>query len=544
MKRLVTLLVVAAMLLSTAALAAPDYVNLDDVFPFVKEGANVTLTIGVPGNESLGEPETVWYWKWMKDKSGVNYDFVVIDSSVRDEKINLMFASGDVPDIIMGEGFNNLDIIKYGSEMGMLMPMNDLIDAYAPVLTAFFEEHPTAKASCVAPDGNIYALCSWVDELPDQMYSDRRSWINQKWLDTLGLERPSTLDEMHDVLVAFRDQDPNGNGVKDEIPICDTAQNVGYLIWYALGVVDLSPTALTPCLKDGQAIIPASSDLYRHYIEIMRQWYEEGLIDQDCYTLNGAQQQAKAAEGKVGAHVGSAPHTVQSEGWEDFEAWPCLTSEWNDTPVYPGCKTLNTGSIVMSSTCQEKEVAMRFINWLYTDQASIYGQYGPMEGSEDETYGVHGWYFDEAGNGPLHHRDESDPYFKESDLFYRQKVVAQIYNQGLKTPFASILRLYGIVAAGRTGAAGHWRRSMNEYQHEYFQDLFPSVFLSAEDSATITELYTPLSDYVSITEAKLITGIEPMENFDNYVAQLYKLGLEEYTEIYTRAYEAYVANLG
>ena len=46
-----------------------------------------------------------------------------------------------------------------------------------------------------------------------------RIWMNMKWLENLDLEVPTTSEELKDVLTAFATQDPNGNGVKDEIPV-------------------------------------------------------------------------------------------------------------------------------------------------------------------------------------------------------------------------------------------------------------------------------------------------------------------------------------
>lgn len=541
MKRLTGILLALAMLVTVCAAGAEDILS----FPFVEDGESVTISISAPTNESIGPAAELWCWKWLSEKSGVNFTFNEIDNTVRDEKLNLMFSSNDLTDLILGFGLSNLDLIKYGSETHALAPLNEFIDEYAPNVAAFFEANPTAKAQCTAPDGNIYALCKWSNDLPEQVFSSDRAWINQQWLINLGLERPETLDEFYEALVAFRDEDPNGNGENDEIPICDIPGNIATAIWSAYGVVaHLNTSTVDPAVKNGEAVIPAASDMYRSFIETMRQWYEEGLIDPDCYTLTDTQLSAKATERKIGVQFRSAAHTLQSEGWEEWESLPVMTSEFNDTKVWPGMDLFGGGNIAMSASCENKEVAMRVIDWFFTERASVYFHYGPMEGTEDETMGIAGWYFDEAGNGPLHHLDGNDKFTSyPSDLYYRSALVAPVGCYGLAVPFKGMYDLFGVEAAGRTGAAGHWRRSVNEYTREYFTETFPSVFLTAEESQKVTELYTPLKDYVTIMEAKFITGIEPMENFDAYIDQLNLLGLQEYTEIYTNAFNIYKANL-
>lgn len=540
MKKLIVFVLALILLISALTASAEDIIS----FPFVEDGESCTLTVTVPTN--MGPAAEMWCWKWLSEKTGINFVFNEIDDSVRDEKLNLMFSSNDLTDLVLGFGLSNLDIIKYGSETHALASLNELIDAYAPNLKAFFEENPSAKAQCTAPDGNIYALCKWTADLPTQVFTEDRAWINQQWLNNLGLDRPETLDEFYDVLVAFRDNDPNGNGLNDEIPICETPDRIATGLWSAYGVVmHLLSSSVDPAVKNGEAVIPAASEMYRSYIETMRQWYTEGLIDEDCYTLTTTQLSAKATERRIGVQFRAAAHTLQSEGWEEWEFFPIMTSEYNDTKVWPGADAFIGGSIAMSEACENKIEAMKVIDWFYTEQAAVYFHYGPMEGTDDETMGIAGWYFDENGNGPLHHLADNDKFASyPSDLYYRATLVAPVGSYGLGTPFKAMYDLFGIVAAGRTGAAGWWRRSANEYAKPYYTETFPSVFLSAEEAQKVTELYTPLKDYVTIMEAKFITGIEPMENFEAYMEQLNVLGLQEYTEIYTNAFNVYKANLG
>ena len=126
--------------------------------------------------------------------------------------MNLLLAAGDMPDIVGGHLIQQ-PVNQYGPE-GAFVPLNDLVDEHAPNIKAFWDEQPGPARRRSRPiDGNYY----YIPYLPDGKYG--RAWfIRQDWLDALGLEQPQNVDELYDVLVAFRDQDPNGNGVKDEIP--------------------------------------------------------------------------------------------------------------------------------------------------------------------------------------------------------------------------------------------------------------------------------------------------------------------------------------
>ena len=106
-------------------------------------------------------------------------------------------------------------MLRYGKQ-GVLLPLNDLIKEHAPNLQQVLDSDDEYRALATAPDGNIYGIpqliecfhCTWPNKL----------WMNSTWLDNLNLEAPKTHEEFKDVLRAFKDDDPNGNGSNDEIP--------------------------------------------------------------------------------------------------------------------------------------------------------------------------------------------------------------------------------------------------------------------------------------------------------------------------------------
>lgn len=123
--------------------------------------------------------------------------------------------------MFFGANFTDTELMKYGAD-GTIIPLNDLIDKHMPNLKALFDKRPDIKAIVTAPDGNIYSLPAGeelgtgqedIGSNPDFLY------INQDWLKKLGLNMPTTLQEYHDVLLAFKTKDPNGNGKADEIPL-------------------------------------------------------------------------------------------------------------------------------------------------------------------------------------------------------------------------------------------------------------------------------------------------------------------------------------
>ena len=126
-------------------------------------------------------------------------------------RVNLTFASMDLPDVILT---GNVDIEEYGVSQGLLVPLEDLIPQYMPNYYSRMKMNDADKAM-YASDGRIY----WIGSLIAQNINhDGNHYINKAWLDKLGLQVPKTIEELNAVLRAFRDNDPNGNGLKDEIP--------------------------------------------------------------------------------------------------------------------------------------------------------------------------------------------------------------------------------------------------------------------------------------------------------------------------------------
>ena len=149
-------------------------------FPLVTEKA--TLKVMIPSNSLVENFETNEFTKWYEEKTNVHIEWIIVPQQSASEKLNLMLASGDYPDIIMGMGVSAAQQMIYGKQ-GVFLPLNDYIDEYSVNFKKVLEERDYLKASISAPDGNIYALpevnecyhCSMAQKL----------WINQDWLDAL-----------------------------------------------------------------------------------------------------------------------------------------------------------------------------------------------------------------------------------------------------------------------------------------------------------------------------------------------------------------------
>lgn len=179
-------------------------------FPIVKEP--IVLSAIASRNPMHGDFNQMPSIDQIEQKAGITLDFEQIPSSSYSEKLNLLFASGSLPDMIFYGEPNNL--MSYAGEL--VRPLDAYIERYMPNLLRVFAQRPQYRRFLVRSDGNIYQLLR--SEEYSQIQTPNNLFINKLWLDKLGLAVPETTEELYRALKAFKERDPNGNGRADEIP--------------------------------------------------------------------------------------------------------------------------------------------------------------------------------------------------------------------------------------------------------------------------------------------------------------------------------------
>ena len=186
------------------------------------EGARLVdepVTLSILNRLSPDQPEAgnLPFFAYLEDVTGVDLEFESYKGEVSgyEQKVNLVFASGDLPDIVY-DSVPRPFIINQAA-IGNIVPLNGLIENFTTNIGPFLEARPEVRRDITDLDGNIYALFL-LNELEDRLYDDPY-FINQEWLDRLGLDMPETTEEFREVLLAFKNEDANGNGdPNDELP--------------------------------------------------------------------------------------------------------------------------------------------------------------------------------------------------------------------------------------------------------------------------------------------------------------------------------------
>ena len=190
------------------------------------------------------------------------------------QAFNLAIASGELPEIISLAYSEKIEDL--GIEGGML-PLNDLIDKHAPNIKAFFEKYPRYRKDAVAADGNIYFIPTYYDWY--NMKASQGLFLRKDWLDKLNLPVPDTMEDFYKVLKAFKTQDPNGNGLNDEVPYFE--RTVEFAESELLGLFGASTGFY---VENGKVKYGPKEERFKEAVKEVSKWYAEGLIDQEIFT--------------------------------------------------------------------------------------------------------------------------------------------------------------------------------------------------------------------------------------------------------------------
>ncbi|MFI1243103.1 extracellular solute-binding protein [Enterococcus casseliflavus] len=511
-------------------------INHDSQFPIIKEGEELTLNIMAPG-VGLAEWEDMPTLQDYQEKTGIKLTYTTPPSADFSTKLNLAFASGDLPDIVYGAGSQALTAsmeIDYGSQ-GILLPLEEYITPeIMPNLYALTQEDPSILKSITTPDGHIYSL-PMISRNATSIWWQGPMWYNGTWLDNLGVsELPKTTDELQELLTRFKNEDPNGNGQADEIPLTDVDMN-STRVWL-MAAFGLRTRGIQ--VDDDVVSYTPTSENYKAFLEYMNTLYDEGLLDKEVYGQSDEQKKAKGENNQLGLFADYFSFFTTGRSEEEAMNDPMfqpVTSEWAPEAKIPGSPRISRGTFALTNVNPSPEASMRWVDYFYSEEGSKYIEQGP-EGFL--------WEYQENADG--------------------EKV--RVYADGIDTnntedERGKITPAYGLTTPNLvidTTGEYHIRKTANEEPDTRFNDWvaketaekmediaevpFPLLYLTIEENDKVAATATDLTTYVEQMEAKFITGVEPLDNWDDYVKTIEAMGIDEYVEVYQAAYDRWKAN--
>ncbi|MBQ6803610.1 MAG: hypothetical protein IJP04_03035, partial [Clostridia bacterium] len=216
MKKFCSLILVVSLLLSVCAGALAEDKKVIDhsaysQFPLVEEGEEMTITVAHIRDASYGvEVEDMWFWAWAEYATGIDFEVTQIMSNSKGNLIPLMFAGGDVPDLLLGLNLTTAEISRYGVAEGQLKDLKGWITTERmPYLSRWFAAYPEARALCTTPNGAIYPLPGFSNIKYNHGVVGRSAQLNFAWMEANNQEAPKTLDELVALLYAYKQANPD-----------------------------------------------------------------------------------------------------------------------------------------------------------------------------------------------------------------------------------------------------------------------------------------------------------------------------------------------
>lgn len=511
--------------------------NLNPVgtYPIVKE--KVTLKVLAPQLPDVIDFSTNGLTKWLEEKTNVHLEWQTYQAN-QPEQLNIILASGDFPDLFIGTSLSAVNEQKYGVEQRLFLPLQDYIENDTVYLKKLLGERPELKGYLTATDGNIYGLPT-VNECYHCMYGNKY-WINQSWLDKLGLKTPTTTDELFDVLKAFKERDPNGNGKPDEVPLAGASSGGWHHIVdsFLTNAFFLSndEDVLNMVLKDGKIQSNVVTPEYRDSLMYLHKLYENGLLYNASFTqsVDQLKQLANSEEEVLGAFpAGAIVNIIDGAGNpERYKHYTALAPLKGPGGVQYSTYYSNfpyaAGSFIISAKSKHPEVAIRVAD-LFFNPDKEYGEGTLWRKAEPGEVGITGLPARTKRLKPYSNEPQNDTWSYIGEPFQTSEARLSDAVDPSIDPYSpeGLEKLL-------------MRETKDKYEPYAPKDvsLMPSLKLLSEEMDVLSTLRVELENYAKETKVKFIMGNLNFESdWDAYVSGMDRIGLGKAIGIYQTAYE-------
>ena len=471
--------------------------------------------------------------------TNIHIDYTCVPTNSAKEKFGLLLASGEYPDMIEGDASNVVypGGLDAGIADGILRDMTEMVRLYMPNYRTVLKEHEDVKRIAVTDTGKngaIYMIRADVDGHTKTVAVRNEPAfcgmaIRQDWLDELNLEMPTTIDELHDVLVAFRD-------------------NYGaWMHLYQNGTIGsdyiLSAFGVTQdfYLPDGgtEVAFGPSTDAYKQYLELMRDWYAEGLVDPDFASTNSTEYMTDSeyyANDKCGVgmvYQGTCGQYHYKNGYTDNENMylqpmvaPVLNEGDEVVTTKQSSVACNPQMITINVSDEDLPILAQWLDWHYTYDYAVIQGYG-LEGvsytidEDSEDYFV---YTDSILN----------PETPGMTISGAQYMVSLFNNVGYMdwTSSFPISKVTGSTTS--IEAYETWEKQTDKI-------MVPSnASFTAEESQEYQNLFVDIESYVAESTVQFIMGTKDIDSeWDSFVSGLEGMDVARCLELKQASVERY-----
>lgn len=499
--------------------------------PLSAEKATLSVSIRDPSRFAGHNRNDYWGMQEFERRTNVHIDWQnVVETPQYIEYMTARLASGrNLPDII---GTSGLDLLGIASA-GLIIPLDDLIEAHAPNLMYLFRQRPDLQKLVTTPDGKMYSMKGFNPSIEQLVPIFRHDWLQK-----LGMQPPATLAEWEKYLRAVRDNDMNGNGNKnDEVPLdYYHAQVVIGYFGQAWGLWTNSGGGWSVD-KNGQVQWDFMNPRWREVLAWFNKLYNENLIDRSLFsdpksnTPSGHSNPDAILGATFGwnfAHAAGGPLVPElPDSW--FEPGPPPKGPYGDQ-IYVARTQGGTGGWAVTKDSKNPALAVKWMDYLAFSKEGHLLQVWGIEGS---TYKI--------VDGNARWMQPGKNWGTYTEVKTPQGKTIPVADMGM---WGSDGELYCMTEdwyiSGSFDGNPVRTKLLEEYK-KYLVVPWPQVMLSKAENDAYNQ-YSGVQTYKDEMVIKFISGMEPLTNFDVYLQQLRKLGIEEQLKVRQAQYNRTVRN--
>lgn len=522
MKKLVIGLLSLSLLLTACSGKDKKVASIDGVdlskYP-IETDVELTYFKNLPANisslfENYGDTE---FAKEYDKRTGVKINYTHPAAGQESEKLNLMIASGKLPDVIEAAWSGYSGGPQKAINEKVILPLNDYKE-YAPALFKVFEENPEYDRASKTDNGQYYGFTLINDGARLRLATGPA--VRKDLLRKYDLEEPETVEDWEKMLTVFKENGMNA-------PFSFNYDNI-YVLFNMFGA------SFDPYVRNGEVVYGPAEPEFKKALEILHDWFNKGLLDNNIVSVDNALITSQILNGQTGAALvsggGGIGQLMAAAPNDEFDfagvVYPTFEKGKINTTLPLMSPITGNGTAAITTQCKYPELAAKVLDYLYTDEGHFFANFG-----------IEGVAHTIVDGQPKY----TDLIMKNSDGYTVSQALGKYVKAGNGAAFIQderyIEQYYALPQ--QQAALDNWLKGADSMD-ESFQPI-PPLSPTPEEAAEYANYMTEINKYRGQMIIKFITGIEPISKFDEYVETLKKYGMDKAMKIQTDAYKRYIS---
>lgn len=356
-------------------------------FP-AQRGEKETVTIAIVQDSTIMDIDQNYFKCWLEEQTELSLSFVFIPEDYAPEYLEALFASGEVQfdAMFLSPQMQNLEennaLLQRLGKQGYILSLNEYITPESKLSRLFdtYEVYDLERA-ITAGDGALYYVPGFDVTMDKSVLQSL--WLNRSWLNALDMQIPENTQELYEVLRAFRDGDPNGNGKQDEIVLTGSTSPIGGQSYQLLmnAFVYCDPVNTWMTVEQGAVSFAPMTEQWRSGVQFLHTLYAEGLLDETQFSFSAEQLFALANDPRnlLGGFTCNSITDVLLQSSAE------MLANYIHVPPIAGPQGVQYTTVktpmpcvggVITARCENPQAVFGLLDLMLSEEAFLIGRYG------------------------------------------------------------------------------------------------------------------------------------------------------------------------